>query len=377
MKNILEVENLKGKKVLLRLDLNVPIENGAIKSDFRIRKILPTIDFLQKQGAKIIILSHIGREKTNTLEPVFNYLKNKINLTFVEDILCDETKEIVEKMNNGDIILFENLRKYDGEDKNDDSFTKTLAAFGDVYINEAFAFSHREASSVVGLPQYLPSYSGILFKKEFEMLSQSFNSPHPSIFILGGNKFNTKLPLIEKFLNRADFVFVGGALVNNLLISKGLEVGMSLVAEGKFDLSGLLSNKKLVLPVDLVVNKNGSVVVKPVNEIASDEIILDIGHETIFKLKKIIEGAKFILFNGPLGDYTKGFDRATSSLVEIIANSGAESVVGGGDTVACISELGLEDKIDFVSTGGGAMLEFLLNEDLPGIKALNNSKIKA
>lgn len=375
MRNIKEAENLKGKKVLLRLDLNVPVKDGEVIDDFRIKKVLPTINFLIEQGARIIILSHIGREKEDTLKPVFDYLKNLIEISFVEDIFGKETLLLVENMSDGQVLMFENLRKYNEESLNDDSFTKRLAVFGDIYVNDSFATSHRKHASIVGLPKYLPSFSGILFNEEIKKLSQSFDPPKPAVFILGGNKFNTKLPLINKIIDKADFVFIGGALANYFYKEQGLNVGRSVIDEGDFSLKELMKNKKLILPTDVVVqDSTGKVFTKKPSEVLDDEIIFDAGPETTLILKKIMKNVEFILFNGPLGDYKRGFDKSTSDLIKNIAESDAESIVGGGDTVTIISKLKLEDCFGFVSTGGGAMLDFLMNENLPGIEALENNQ---
>lgn len=375
MKTIKDIKNLKDKRVLLRVDFNIPIKSGIVLNDFKIKKIIPTIDFLQKKGAKIIIISHIGREKTDTLKPIFNNLKKYFDVDFLtSDIFDNKTKSFIENMKGGEIVLLENLRKYDDEQNNETSFAKQLASMGDIFVNESFATSHRNHASIVGIPKYLPSYIGILFAEEIKALSQSFNPYHPAVFVLGGNKFETKLPLIKKVLKNYDIVFVGGALANNFFKEQGLSVGISLVAEKKFDLNNLLKDKKLFLPVDVVVKKENKTFIRRQNEVLSDEKILDAGPETILLLKRLLKDAKFVLFNGPLGDYTKGFNRATSDLIRMISDFKIKSIAGGGDTVANIFDLGLEDKFDFISTGGGAMLEFLTDETLPGIIAIQQSQ---
>lgn len=372
MKNIREVKDLKGKKVLLRLDLNIPIKNEVVFNDFRIKKILPTIDFLKSEGAKIIIISHIGREKTATLLPVLNYFQKTMKIGFIKDVLSNDADSFVNNMKEGDVVLVENLRQSDGEKNNDEGFSKQIARLGDLYVNEAFANSHRAHASIVGIPKFLPSYSGILFQEEIKMLSESFKPENPFLFIIGGNKLKTKLSLIEKMLKVADNVFVGGALANDFFKEKGMNVGQSFVSEEKVDLSSLVNNKKIILPIDVVTrNDAGNIMTKKPNEVLNDEKILDAGDETVSHLIKYVNDAQFVLLNGPLGDYEKGFGKPTADLIRAIANSDAKSIVGGGDTTAVISELGIEDKFTFVSTGGGAMLDFLLNETLPGITALN------
>lgn len=375
MKNLRELKNLRGKKVLLRLDLNVPTERGVIKNDFRIKKVVPTIEYLKKQGAIIIIISHIGRGKEDTLKPVFNCFKKYFRLNFVENFFNNEDNSFLEDMQEGDIVLLENLRKNDGEVENKTSFAKKLASLGDIYVNDAFSVSHRKHASIVGVPKYLPSYFGLLFEEEVKYLSQIFKPPHPAVFVLGGNKISSKLPLVKKMLKICDSVFVGGALANDFFREKGFNIGTSVVSDNKLDLKNLLKNNKLFLPSDVVVKKENRTIVKYPNEVLDDEMILDAGPETLLELWEILKDSKFVLFNGPLGDYTRGFNRATSDLVRMISKLKIKSVIGGGDTVANIFELGFEDKFDFISTGGGAMLEFLIKETLPGIQAINNSKI--
>ncbi len=359
MKNITQVENLANKKVLLRLDLNVPIENGVIQNDFRIKKILPTIDFLKEQGAKIIILAHIGREKTETLKPVFDYLKNIYpDLTFVKNFLETRSPQ-------SGFMMLENLRQNDGEVNNDEEFAKQLASLGDIYVNEAFSNSHREHASIVGIPKFLPFYSGILLEEEIKNLSYSFNPDKPSLFILGGNKLKTKLPLIKKTINVFDVVFVGGALANDFFKEQGLNTGQSLVSQENFGLKELSQNPKIFLPLDVVTQKNKQ---KKPNEILDDDKILDAGSESIKQLEEIIKNSNFVLMNGPLGDYPKGFEKSTKEIIEAMVETDAKTIIGGGDTT--LFTRGFEDKITFISTGGGAMVKFMLDETLPGIEVL-------
>ncbi len=342
MKSIKDIKNLKGVKVLLRLDLNVP-------NDFRIRKVLPTLKYLYQKGAKTIIISHIDK----TLEPVAEYFNKFFKVTFVKNYRNILTE--LERINDGEMILLENIRNWQEEKNNDSKFAKELASLADIYINDAFSVCHREHASIVGIPKYLPSYAGFQLEEEVKHLSECFNPPRPFLFILGGAKFNTKLPLIKKFLNIADFVFVGGALANNFLKEKGMDIGASRVSVEDFNLKEYLNNPKLILPIDFE-RKNNSIV--------------DAGQKTVEELKKYVEKSKFVLWNGPLGEYENGFKKPTLELAEIIAESDAQSIVGGGDTLATISELGLEDKFSFVSTGGGAMIQYLANGTLPGIEAL-------
>lgn len=373
MKTIKEIENLKGKKVIVRVDFNVPQdENGKITDDFRIKSAIPTIEYLQKKGAIVILVSHIGDDGKKSLKPISIRLKKTIrNINFIEtSIFSDETKKIVNDLKNGDVVLFENLRRELGEKTNSPSFARGLSRFGDIYVNDAFSVSHRVHASVVGITKYLPSYAGLQLVDEINNLSKAFAPKHPFLFILGGSKFETKIPLIKKFLRESDNVFIGGAIANDFFKGKGYEVGVSLVSDGKIQVKSFTKNKNLILPVDVVASSvSGSRNIKP-DEVTADESIVDIGKDTVEVLNKLINEASFILWNGPLGKYESGFGSATEKILKIIAKSKAQSIVGGGDTVSIISKLKLEDKIGFVSTGGGATLDFLAKGTLPGIKAL-------
>ncbi len=370
LKGLKEAGNLRGKKVFLRADFNVPLINNVIGDDFRIRKTFPAIDFLVESGARVILASHIEGEGAS-LKPVFDYLKEKYNVSFSEDFYPELPNEISE-LADGEILLLENLRKYEEETKNDEDFSRHLASFADFYVNEAFPVSHRKHASVVGIPKYIPGFAGIVFEDEVRNLSKAFSPSRPFLFILGGAKFDTKLPLVQKFFSIADFVFIGGALANDFLKAKGFDTGNSLLSSGKLDLKNFM-NQKLILPVDMRVRNGGSVSVKRPEQVSDGDIIADIGPESVRLLKPFIKKAKFILWNGPLGNYELGFREATTEIANLLAQAEAETVVGGGDTIASISTLGAEDKFSFISTGGGAMLDFLANETLPGIEALNNS----
>jgi phosphoglycerate kinase len=366
-KTLADIGDITGKKVLVRLDFNVPIDNGAVRDDYRIQKSLQTINFLREHQAKIIIISHIeGRE--HSLKPVFEYLKNTLSLPveFCEDCL-ENGQANIEKLNNGEVLLCENLRLYDGEKKNDEEFAKKLSALGEIFVNDAFSVSHRAHASVVGVPKFLPTYIGFQFDSEVKHLSECFNPPHPFLFILGGAKFDTKLPLVEKFLDIADTIFVGGALGNDLFKARGLNVGASLISDSSADFSKYLSNPKIIMPTDVAVGQN---IIKKPEEVQNTEAIYDAGPETLALLTEEIKKAKHILWNGPLGNYENGYKQPTLDLAKAIAESGAKSFVGGGDTLAAISELKLEDKFTFISTGGGAMLDFLAKGTLPGLEVL-------
>jgi len=309
MKSILEAGDLNNKRVLVRVDWNVPIEDGVVLDDYRIKQSMPTLEYLNKTGAKVILATHLEPEGVSV------------------DILRSYVPEGME--------LLENLRNNPGEKSNSEEFAKSLAEKADVYVNEAFSASHRNHTSIVGLPKFLPSYAGISFTKEVEELSKAFNPSHPFLFILGGAKFETKLPIIEKFLNLADSIFIGGTL------AKVAKVG------------SLGKNPKVIFPI-------------------GDIEALDSNDETLAMLKDKINESEFILWNGPLGDYEHGYTEGTFNLASLIAESGKTSIVGGGDTLAAIKKLNIIDKLTFVSTGGGAMIDFLAQGTLPGIEALKN-----
>lgn len=352
---LLKGKNIRGKTILLRVDFNVPLKNGKVEDDFRIKKALPTIKFLQKKGAKIILITHLGKGG-ESLAPVAKVLNKFVKVKFVPEIFGKQVDQVISKMKNGDVVLLQNLRNDEGEKECSKIFALNLAKFGDIYINEAFPVSHREDASMVLLPKILPSYAGLQLEEEVKNLSHTFKKQkRPFLFILGGAKFSTKIPLIQKYLKLADYVFVGGALANDFLKAKGYNIGKSLVSDNNFGIEKLLKNKKLILPTDFV---------------KKDEIILDIGEESVKNLASLIKKSKLILWNGPLGKYEDGGALATKKILKLVADSKAESIIGGGDTVALISKMKMEKKFSFISTGGGATLDFLANGTLPGIKAL-------
>ncbi len=372
MKSIKEIKGLSGKKVLLRVDFNVPIKEGKILDDFRIRKSVPTIEYLHKNGAIVIILAHLGEDGSESLAPIALKLKKYIpKLDFLKtSIFSDETENILNSAKKGDIFLLENLRTETGEKKNSPSFARAISRYGDIYVNDAFSVSHRPHASIIGITKYLPGYAGLQMMEEIKALSKAFLPSHPFLFILGGAKFETKIPLIKKFLKKADNVFIGGAIANDFFMTKGYEVGTSTVSGGNFQIATLLKQKSLILPIDVEVKSGHTHSFKKPIDVLVDEKIVDCGPESIEVLKNLIEKAKFILWNGPLGVYEDGFGNATEKILKIISNGNAYSVIGGGDTVALISRLKYEDKLGFVSTGGGATIDFLANGSLPGIKAL-------
>ena len=368
--------DIAGKYVLLRLDLNTPIIDGKVADPYRIDQAIPTIDILRLKKAKIIIIAHTeaqdkGQNNT-TLWPMFDYLNGFVKVQFAKDLFSTETVKLVADMEEGDVLMLENLRQDAGEKANDPVFAKKLAQYADLYVNDAFSVSHRKHASVVGVTEYLPSYAGPLFLNEVENISKAFTPTHPFVFILGGAKFDTKLPLIQKYLDKADSVVVAGALANNVFKAQGFEIGTSLVSEGEFGISEMLKNPKFVAPVDVTIKKsNNSLSLKKANEVSFDEYIGDLGPETLEHVEELVKKASLVVWNGPLGNYEAGFFDKTEQLAQIIADSKATSIVGGGDTLASIEKLGLMNKFAFVSTAGGAMLDFLVNETLPGIEALS------
>lgn len=368
-KKLSELKDLKGKKVLLRLDLNVPIVGDEVRDDFRIRRSIPTLEMLRAAGAKTIIISHLESELTASLGRIASYINMSVTIkAFIAKL--EDAPSVVSTMVDGDVVMLENLRLNPGEKENDPVFAGRLAQLADIYANDAFAVSHREHASIISVPRLMDSYAGPLLAEEIEELSKAFNPAKPFVFILGGAKFDTKLPLIEKFLKIADYVFVGGALANDVFKEKGYEVGVSLVSKKPVSLKHIESDPKLVLPSDVVAVSALEKGVKSPDSLSRGDSILDAGPRTISELSDIMSGAASVLWNGPLGDYEKGYWEGSKGLAEAVIESGARSVVGGGDTIAVIAKYGLLDKFSFVSTGGGAMLEFLAKGTLPGIDAL-------
>lgn len=371
-KRLQDIKDLEGRRVLLRLDLNVPIVGGAVRDDFRIKRILPTIAYLKEKKAKTIIVSHIDGDASSSLAAVSKYLATFYTISaFVSNI--PDAPKIVASMKAGDIIMLENVRRDPGEVANSPLFAAFLASLADIYVNDAFSVSHRSHASIVGVPHMIPGYAGLLFQKEIAALSESFQPPRPFFFALAGAKFDTKLPLIEKFLDIADYVFVGGALANDIFKEKGFEVGRSKISSVHVNLARVVASPKLVIPSDVVVQNTYESAVRAADEVAPADIIVDAGPRTSAKLADLLQDMKFILWNGPFGDYEKGFSQSTVDFGQAVIDSGAKSVVGGGDTVAVIAKAGMLDKFSFVSTGGGAMLEFLSNGTLPGIEALKGN----
>lgn len=379
MRTVHDISRLHNVPVLVSAPLNEPIENNEVSSDFRLRRTLPTIEFLSRAGAKVIVCGHIGRAPTETLEPVYRAIAQHIpHVSFSPVAIGSKARANVRALNCGDVLVLENLRRYPGETKNDTEFARELASLADVFVQDAFDTAHRDHASIVGIPTFLPSYAGLLFEQEVQELSSALTPKHSALAIIGGAKFSTKEPVLKKLLSVYDNVVVGGALANDFLAAKGYALGASLTSGADASLiKDLLSNERLVVPVDVVVappkEKSTASRVAALNSIAPTEAVLDSGPDTNQHITSLVQDAKTILWNGPLGHYESGFTEGTRSLAQAISQSSARSIVGGGDTITAIEELGISENFSFISTGGGAMLSFLTHGTLPGIEALNKS----
>jgi len=387
IKSIREVKYLKGKKVLLRADFNVPLNaDGSVgrNEDYRIVKTLPTLKYLIAKGAKVIIMAHLGRPDGKVVEkyrldPVAKRLSQllKKKVAKSNQIIGNETEAKIKAMKNGDILMLENVRFDKREEKADKKFARTLAGLGDIYVNDGFAVSHRDQASVSAIQDYLPSYAGFLLEDEIKYLSEALKKPkQPLIVIIGGAKMETKIKVIKNFIKVAKKVLLGGALANTVLHVMGISVGKSALEAKMFpEVKKLrLIDNKLVVPIDgVMAAKNNAKKgrIDALADIGPDELILDVGPETIKLYEKIISSAKMVLWNGPMGLIENPvFAKGTIALIRILAKSKAETIVGGGETVEMIRKLKLENKFTFISTGGGAMLEFLEGKKLPGLKKI-------
>lgn len=358
---------LAGKRVLLRASLNVPVQDGKVTNQFRITRALPTINYLRDQGAKVIIVAHLGREPEESLAPVQTVLHTLVGATWSSELIGPTTTQLVSEMADGDVLLLENVRSDTREKNNDPEFAKELADLADVYVNDAFAASHREHASLVGIPQYLPSYFGFNFLHEYTELIKVMEPEQPSLFILGGAKFETKLPLVDKYTNTYSHVFIGGALANDIFKAQGLETGQSLHSAIDLRTTGIMNHPNIITPVDVTVQGSAGVRVTTPDDVRPDEIILDAGPKSIEQLAALLRTSKTVLWNGPLGSYEHGFAAQTEALAKVVAQAPAYSLVGGGDTIAAIESLGIQEQFNFLSTAGGAMLTFLEHGSLPAI----------
>ncbi|HEY4489295.1 MAG TPA: phosphoglycerate kinase [Candidatus Paceibacterota bacterium] len=376
MRSIRYIPHVENIPVLVRAALNVPVENGKVTSTFRLQKALPTIKYLQGAGARVVLIGHIGNKGTETLMPVYETMKQYLpGLRFCPATIGPEARQAVRGLPPGGVLMLENLRRYKGEIDNSNEFALELAELADIFVQDSFDVCHRKHASVVGVPKHLAPYAGLQVEKEVRELTKALRPKRPSLAIIGGAKFSTKQPILEKLIVCYDRVFVGGALANDFMVESGYGVGTSLVSKDsdKEALRALLKNPKLMLPLDEVVAPLGSHeegdIVTPGN-VPKNEAVLDDGPKTIAALKELTGKANTILWNGPLGNYENGFEEGTEALARIVASSNAYSVIGGGDTVAAVEKLGLSEKFSFISTGGGAMLDFMVKGTLPGLEAL-------
>ena len=385
---------LKGKKVLLRVDLNVPMKNGAITETSRIEKILPTIKLLIEKEAKIIILSHIGRPKGQivnrmSLEPISKKLSQYLNIEilFNKNKIDENTFFEINKISNGSIMMLENIRFHEGEETNNDEFSKKISTLGDIYINDAFSSSHRAHASIEGITKYLPSYFGLQITEEINALKRITSEiKKPITLIIGGSKISTKIKIIKNLIKKFDNIIIVGGMANTMLSHTGYKIGKSIYEHDCESLiREILENSKsyncqVNCPMDVVVSKtmDGIGKIKDINNIEEDEMILDIGPKTIDSIKETINISNTVLWNGPAGYFENpNFENGTKKILEIITEKTVKnkifSVAGGGETVAAINKFKKSDSFTFVSTAGGAFLEYLEGKTLPGIKALNSN----
>lgn len=394
LRTIDEIKKLKGKRVLVRVDFNVPLKKSGAKivvaDDTRIRAALPTIKYLLGQGAKVILMSHLGdpggRVKKNlSLKPIGSVLGKLLLMKGTAPADWEGKKGLkkIDAMKTGEVMMLENLRFHPGEEKNDKKFAAGLASLADIYVNDAFAAAHRAHASIVGVPKFLPGYAGFLMKKEINVLSSLLGKPSkPFIGLIGGAKISTKISVIENLLKKVNYLLLGGALVNNFFKAAGYDIGASVYEPKELKMAKkLLRNKKNVLPIDFVVGdfkrKEAWVISVPKKKTAlckKPYALLDIGPETIKKYSEIIRKAQTIAWNGPMGYFEiPKYSHGTLALGQLIAarsKGKVFGVVGGGETIEAVKKTGMSEYIDHISTGGGAMLEFLEGKVLPGIKPL-------
>jgi len=392
MMNNIRNENIRGKRVLVRCDLNVPVgSNGRVLDDFRIRKFIPTLKYLEENGAKIILITHLGQPKTRdlnySLKPVARRLWKLFGgkIKFINDTIGRKVRKEISEMKEGEIVFLENLRFYKGEESNDERFSKELAKLGDIFVQDGFGVCHRNHASITGVPKFLPSFPGLLLENEIRVLSDSLVSPErPLVSIIGGVKVSTKTKVIKRLLEKSDHLLLGGKVANSLLVSKGIYVKDLLNSEEEelMDVAKEidLSDPRLHLPIDGVMGlsklEEDYLRVGAVGTIRKEEEIFDIGPETIEKFRSILSEAKTVIWNGPLGYFEREpFNKGTIEIAKMIGqnNSNVFSIIGGGETVEAIQKMGIEHQFDHISTGGGAMLDFIAGKDLPGIIALEKN----
>lgn len=387
VKAIKQAGNLRGKRVLVRVDFNVPLtKEGKVgqSEDFRIVRTVPTIKYLINKGAKVILMAHLGRPEGRpnskySLNPVAKRLSQLLGkkVLLSPEVVGKKTTELVGSLKNGNVLMLENVRFHPREEMNCKRFAKQLAALGDVYVNDAFAVSHRAQSSVCAVAEFLPAYAGLLMEDEIKYLGSALRKPKkPLVVIIGGAKISTKMKVIKNFTKVAKRILLGGALANTVLTVMGISVGKSPIEPEMFDevKKFKLTDNQIVVPVDGVMAvkreaKKGRT--DAMGDVRKNELVLDIGPDTVRLYENILKSAKMVMWNGPMGLIENpSFAKGTALLVKFLANSKAETIVGGGETVQIIKKMKLENKFSFISTGGGAMLEFLEGKKLPGLKKI-------
>jgi len=381
IKSIKNAKNLENKIILLRADFNIPIHNNKIEDDFKIIDSLATIDFLLNNKAKVVVLTHLGRpggkrDAKYSTKPIASRLSELLNkkVNFVDACVGSKVKKAIQSLASNEVLLLENLRFHKEEKVNDLKFAEKLAQLGDIYVNNAFAVSHREHASVNAIKKFLPNYVGFLLENELKNLDKIVIPKKPLVVVLGGAKIFTKLPLIKKFDQNENKILIGGALANNFFLANNLEVGKSLIDEESLEIAKEILSKKsknILLPIDLVVQTKNSIKLKKIDEVKKNEKIMDIGPETIRLYSDFIKKANTIIWNGPMGFFEeKHFQIGTISIARIVASRSqgqAFGVVGGGETVEALKMTKMFDYVDWVSSGGGAMLSYLGGEKMPGL----------
>ncbi len=381
---------LSGKRVLMRADFNVPLQDGTISDDTRIRAALPTIEYILEHGASLVLMSHLGRPKGQvkpelSLKPVAARLSELLGraVQMAPDCVGPEVKAMAESLRPGEVLLLENTRFHAEEKKNDPEFARQLAELGDLFVNDAFGTAHRAHASTEGVTHYLPSVAGFLIEKEIAFLGRATGDPErPYLVLLGGSKISGKIAVINNLLGKADKLLIGGGMANTFFKAQGLPVGDSLVEDDALPLANDLLAKagdKLVLPVDVVIADafapDAATQTVPVDQVPDGWRILDIGPQTVAHYRELLSQAKTVVWNGPMGVFEMpAFAKGTFAIAQVLAELDAVTIIGGGDSASAVKLAGVTDKVSHVSTGGGASLEFLEGKTLPGIAALDDKE---